>query len=201
MDKQPAPAGAVDEAGARRVAALLYDIGINNKPVFSPTRMAISPDGTSLYVDNGAGVKLTLVDAAGDLASATQTVTVGASPAATGGPAPTSAATTLGESLSPSLTVPPVPSPSVVHATSADRIVGLSVRDGVLTVKLSGPGVLTVGRRRHRVRRRSTLKITVALSAAQRARLTREHHLSLSVPVRFVPKVGDPQRTTVRVTL
>ena len=37
-------------------AQLLYGLNGSNAPIYEPTRMAITPDGENLYVDNGAGV-------------------------------------------------------------------------------------------------------------------------------------------------
>lgn len=54
-------AGCVEPTGgtagcAAADAQLLYLVGGSSTPVVEPTRLAISPDGQNLYVDNGAGI-------------------------------------------------------------------------------------------------------------------------------------------------
>jgi PKD repeat protein len=82
-----------------------------------------------------------------------------------------------------------------------DRILTVSARGTQISVKLDGPGVLTVGSHSYRVTHAKTVRTTVRLSRSQSRRLARKHKLTLSVPVTFIPAAGNVEHLVAHTTV
>jgi PKD repeat protein len=87
----------------------------------------------------------------------------------------------------------------VVAASIGSVRVHAGARVERLTVALTGAGTLRAGDRRVTVRAAGTVRLALALSTAQRARLLRAHHLRLQITLTFTPTVGP--RTTRRYSV
>jgi PKD repeat protein len=82
-----------------------------------------------------------------------------------------------------------------------DKILAVSARGTQISVKLDGPGVLTVGSHRYHVAHARTVRTVIRLSHSQLRRVARKHKLTLSVPVTFVPAAGDVQHRVAHTTV
>ncbi len=92
----------------------------------------------------------------------------------------------------------------IVKVASAS-ITSVSVKKGTkverLTLRISGPGRLIVGARRHSIEHPESFKLSVRLGQAQRNRLKHHHAVKVSVKLKFVPSVGTNSSRTVRITV
>jgi PKD repeat protein len=70
-----------------------------------------------------------------------------------------------------------------------------------LQVSVSGPGVLSVGSSRTRVRKAGKITIKISLSRAGLVALHKHHKLTLKVKIKFVTRAGVTSTKTVSVTL
>ncbi len=83
------------------------------------------------------------------------------------------------------------------RASATRATIGVAVPDAG-TIRVSGNGVRTVSRR---VTRASTYTVHVRLTAATRRRAARLGRTTVALRVRFAPRSGRAQTTTVRVTV
>jgi PKD repeat protein len=111
-------------------------------------------------------------------------------------------AVTLTETDSSGLTA------KVSHVVAIARVatitrISVKLRKGgaTLVLRLSDPGILTVGGSRYSVLRAGTVTLVVHPTAAQRALLARVHHLRITLDVRFVPAVGASTSRMVGLAL
>jgi PKD repeat protein len=83
---------------------------------------------------------------------------------------------------------------TTVNAVSP-RITSVSVKKGKkiekLTLIISGPGALTVGKRRFNIKQAGSFVYKLKLSKAQRNRLKHHHSLKIKVTFKFQPTVGS----------
>jgi PKD repeat protein len=85
-------------------------------------------------------------------------------------------------------------------------ITGVKIKKGKaierLTVAVSGPGSLTLGELKVKVRRAGAVVIKVRLNAAQRHRVTSHHYsVVIRLTLRFAPKVGRASRRAVKFSV
>jgi PKD repeat protein len=90
-----------------------------------------------------------------------------------------------------------------VVVVSGGRIEKISVsrRRGfdLLSITLTGPGRLSVGKRHFVVARGETIKVRVAPTAAQRRQLQGTHRMTVTMLVAFTPQIGRPTNSRVSV--
>ena len=90
---------------------------------------------------------------------------------------------------------------TTVNAVSA-TITSVSVKKGKkiekLTLIISGPGTLTVGKRKFTIKQAGSFVYKLKLSKSQRNRLKHHHSLKIKVTFKFQPTVGSSSTRTVR---
>jgi hypothetical protein len=81
-------------------------------------------------------------------------------------------------------------------------ITGVKIKKGKtverLTLSLSGPGTLTWGKLKFKIKRSGNRVLNYTLTGAQRRRLKSHHAVTISLKLRFSPTVGSASSRTVR---
>jgi PKD repeat protein len=84
-------------------------------------------------------------------------------------------------------------------------ITGVKIKKGKtierLTVALSGPGTLTLGKLKVKAKRAGAVVVKIRLNAAQRHRVTSHHSVVIRLTLRFAPKVGKASRRAVKFSV